>query len=171
MDFYELVKGRTSVRSYDPNKKVSEAVLMRILEAGRLAPSACNLQPWRFILVESETMLSAVKRTYDRNWIQNAPHILIVVGRKDQAWTRNYDGYNSIETDLAIAMDHMVLAAEYEDVATCWVGNFEPTLLREVLKLTDDEVVFDMTPLGYPEASYEKRPKKRKALNEILTRL
>ena len=111
MNFFQLISNRESIRSYDPEKPVSHEVLLQILEAGRLAPSAANLQPWQFVVVSSPEMLAKVRATYSRVWFADAPHVLIVVGNNEKAWKRA-DGYNSIETDLTIAMDHMILAAE-----------------------------------------------------------
>ena len=169
MDFYELVRGRESIRSYDPQRQVDKETLYRILEAGRLAPSAVNYQPWRFLVISSGEMLAKVRSCYGRDWFSDAPHILVAVGLKDEAWVRQKDGYNSLETDLTIAMDHMILAAEYEGVATCWVGAYDPYMLREVLELKKNEIVYSITPLGYPKQGFEKKgSKKRKPLEEIV---
>jgi nitroreductase len=168
MDFYDVVKKRRSIRSYDPDNRVEEKILLRIMEAGRLAPSACNYQPWRFLLISSPVMLEKVHRCYPRNWFHQAPHVLAVVGRKDKAWVRGYDGFNSLHTDLAIAMDHMILAATAEGVATCWICAFEPKLLHQSLGLPDSEEILAMTPLGYPPQGYHGEiAKDRKPLNEI----
>ena len=169
MNFYELIRNRESIRNYDPDRPVPEEVLLRILEAGRLAPSAVNFQPWRFLVISSPEMLAKVRPCYPRPWFADAPHILVVVGREDDAWVREADGYNSLETDLTIAMDHMILAAEYEGVGTCWVGAYNPFKLKEALSLTDDETVYSITPLGYPKAGFEKKgSKKRKAMEEVV---
>lgn len=168
MDFYELIKNRESIRSYDPAKPVDEATLSRILEAGRLAPSAANRQPWRFLVISSQEMLKKVRQCYLQSWFQEAPQILIVVGDVNRAWIRKSDGYNSIETDLTIAQDHMVLAAENEGVATCWIAAYDPAVLRKALSLKDSERVFSITPLGYPKLGFvKKHDKQRKPLNEI----
>jgi nitroreductase len=169
MDFYELVRNRESIRDYDSARPLSEEVLGRILEAGRLAPSAVNYQPWRFLVVSSPEMLTKVRPCYPRPWFHEAPHILVVVGKENEAWVREADGYNSLETDLTIAMDHMILAAEFEGVGTCWVGAYNPVMLREALSLSDDETVYSITPLGYPKPGFEKKGnKKRKLLEEIV---
>lgn len=168
MDFYTLIKSRESVRHYNPDRKVEKEKLLRILDAGRLAPSAANFQPWKFIVVSEEPLLAEIKSCYGRNWLNNAPHMLIVIGDKTKAWTRAYDGYNSIETDLTIAMDHIILAAEHEGIGTCWIEAYDPSKLKEALKLKKDEVVFSITPLGYAVDGYQKREKKRKALDEIV---
>jgi nitroreductase len=169
MDFYELIRNRESIRNYDPERPVDQEVLYRILEAGRLAPSAANYQPWRFLVISSEETLAKVRPCYGRGWFSDAPHILVVVGMADDAWVREKDGYNSLETDLTIALDHMILAAEYEGVATCWVGAYDPAMLREALSLKENEVVYSITPLGYPKEGFEKKGnKKRKEISEIV---
>jgi nitroreductase len=172
MDFYELIRGRESIRSYDPDRPVDNEKLNRILEAGRLAPSAVNYQPWRFLVVSSPEMLAKVRQCYRGEWFSDAPHILIIVGNVDEAWVRKTDGYNSIETDLTIAMDHMILAAEYEGVATCWIEAYDPFKLREALAIKENEKVFSITPLGYPKPGFAKKgEKKRKPLSEIVERI
>jgi nitroreductase len=168
MDYLDLIRGRESVRSYDPARPVDRAVLQRILEAGRIAPSAANRQPWRFLLVSSREVLAKVRRCYSKTWFQDAPHVLAVTGRVGEAWTRQ-DGYNSIETDLAIAMDHMILAAENEGVGTCWIAAFDPMVLRSALSLGSDDRVYAITPLGYPKPGFAKKgQKQRKTLQEVV---
>ncbi|NTV02567.1 MAG: nitroreductase [Chlorobiaceae bacterium] len=168
VDFRELVESRKSVRGYDPSRPVPKEVLDRILDAGRLAPSAKNLQPWKFLVVRSAEMLDTVRPCYPREWFRQAPIILIVKGDRNAAWVRPSDSWNSLETDLAIAMDHLVLAAEAEGVATCWISAFDPVFLHQVLHLTPDEEVFAITPLGYASADAETRPKTRKLLAEVV---
>jgi nitroreductase len=168
MEFSDLVRSRESIRNYDPIKPLGRDVIEKILDAGRLAPSASNLQPWRFIIISSPVMLGKVRACYHKEWFREAPHILVVIGSRDNSWTRSFDGYNSIETDLAIAMTHMILAAENEGVGACWVANYDPAILRDALGLSFGEVVYGITPLGYPKAGYVKSGvKKRKPLDEV----
>lgn len=168
MDFDELIRRRESIRSYDPDRPVPQAVLQKILEAGRIAPSAANRQPLRFLMVSSPQTLKDLKRCYDRPWFKDAPHVLVVVGRASAAWTRQKDGYNSLETDVAIAMDHMILAAENEGVGTCWIAAYEPDILKRALNLGTNDDVFAITPLGYPRAGYVRKTEKpRKKMDEI----
>lgn len=169
MDFYTVITGRESIRNYDPAKPVAMPTLTRILEAGRIAPSAANRQPWRFMLVSSEAMLEKVRLCYDKEWFRNAPHILIVVGNRDEAWVRKPDGYNSCETDCTIAMDHLICAAENEGVGTCWIAAFNPDILKKALGLKEYEEIFAITPLGYPREGFVKKgEKKRKAFDEVV---
>ena len=168
MDFYTLISDRESIRSYDPDKKVPDEVIKRILNAGRIAPSAANRQPWKFIIVSSDKMLEKVRPCYGRDWFCTAPHILIVKGKREDAWVRGYDGYNSLETDLTIAMDHMILAAENEGVGTCWIAAFNPAVLKEAIGLDYNETVFAVSPLGYTPSGFSKKGnKQRKSIEEI----
>jgi len=169
MEFAELIRSRESIRNYDPDRPVSKEIIEKILEAGRLAPSACNDQPWLFLVIQSATMLESVRACYSRPWFKDAPHILVVVGLKDKAWVRGFDGYNSIETDIAIAFTHMVLAAENEGVGTCWIEAYDPKILGKALELDENQVVFGITPLGYPRTGFMKKGNKtRKSMEEIV---
>lgn len=169
MEYTELIRSRESIRNYDPERPVDRITLERILDAGRLAPSACNIQPWKFLVVSSPAMLKKLGACYHQQWFHDAPHVLIVMGKKDEAWIRKYDGYNSIETDLAIAMTHIVLSAENEGVGTCWIAAFDPFALREVLGLEASQVVFGITPLGYPRTGFKKKGiKTRKSLSDVV---
>jgi nitroreductase len=162
MEFQELIKYRESVRDYDPTRAVPQAILRRILEAGRLAPSAANRQPWKFLMISSKEMLQKVHVCYAKDWFRAAPHILIVAGKREDAWTRRYDGYNSLETDLTIAMDHLILAAANEGVGTCWIAAFDPQILRTALNFKENEVVYAITPLGYQHTGYQHKVKKER---------
>ena len=169
MDFYKLVSNRESIRSYDPDRKVPEDALKRILAAGVAAPSAGNRQPWEFLLVSSSKMLDKIRPCYKAGWFQKAPHILIVKGDYSKAWVREEDNYNTLETDLTIAMDHMILAAEYEGVATCWIAAFSPETLKEALSLGENERVFAITPIGYTEKGFSKKGRKlRRNFDEVV---
>jgi nitroreductase len=102
-----------------------------------------------------------------------APHVAIITGSLDKSWVRNADGYNSLETDLAIAMDHLVLGAWALGVGTCWIANFEAEVLQANLGLGPEERVYAMTPLGWPskDANFLKIEKERKPLEQLLLEL
>lgn len=169
MEYTELIHSRESVRSYDPNRTVPEEILQKIIYAGRMAPSANNNQPWKFLLISSFAILQKVRACYSRDWFKDAPHVLAVLGLRDQAWNRSYDGYNSVETDVAIAMTHLILAAANEGVGTCWIAAFNPVLLKEALNIHENQQIFAITPLGYPKQGYQKNLiKKRKSPEEIV---
>lgn len=169
MEYTELIRNRESIRNYDPDRPVPLEILKKILESGRLAPSAKNYQPWKFLLISSAPLLEKVKACYQREWIKDAPHILVLIGLKNEAWTRGYDGYNSVETDVSIAMTHLILAAENEGVGTCWIAAYDPALLKEAINPGENQQIYAMTPLGYPKAGFQKTAlKKRKSLDEIV---
>ena len=169
MEFYQLIEQRETLRNYDSDRKVPPDVLQRILNAGRLAPSASNRQPWKFVLISSEEKLLAVKDCYQRSWFQKAPHVVIVVGDKTKSWVRPYDGFNAIQTDLAIAMDHIILAAENEKVGACWIIAYDYDKLTKVVNIKENEVIYCIASLGYPPAGYQKRGNKiRKPLEELV---
>ncbi len=169
MEYFDLISGRESVRDYDSDKKVEKSILIKIANAGRIAPSAANRQPWKFLIISSTKMLQKVRPCYSREWFKQAPHILIAVGDKSKSWIRKTDDYNFVETDLAIAMDHMILAAEAEGVGTCWISAFDNTLLREALQLANNEVVYSITPLGYQNGGYQKKGEKiRKTIDDVV---
>ncbi|MBN1217025.1 MAG: nitroreductase family protein [Candidatus Lokiarchaeota archaeon] len=171
MEFYDVIFGRESIRDYDPNRPVELEKLKRILEAGQIAPSAANKQPWKFLLISSNEMLEKVRECYLKEWFKNAPHILVVVGDVNEAWRRKEDGKASIETDLTIAMDHMILAAENEGVGTCWIAAFNENNLRDALELKDNEVVFAITPLGYPNEGFQKQGEKNRKSFDIVVKI
>lgn len=169
MEYTDLIKKRESLRNYDPERPVEQDILKRILEAGRLAPSACNIQPWKFLVISSPAFLERVRKCYHKDWFKDAPCILIIVGSRDKAWKRSFDGYNSIETDVAIAMTHIILAAENSGVGSCWIEAYNPEVLSEAISLKENQVVFGITPLGYPKPDYNKVPiKNRKPFDEVV---
>jgi len=169
MEFSKLIATRESIRNYDPEKPVPGNVLERILDAGRMAPSACNNQPWEFWIIQSPGMLEKVRACYHRQWFKDAPQILVITGFLEKAWNRSFDGYNSIETDLAIAMTHIILAAENEGVGTCYIEAYDPSILQNALQLNEKQKIFGISPLGYPREGFEKKGiKTRRALEEVV---
>lgn len=174
MDFSTVVTTRRSIRSYSSDP-IEREILLEVVNLARLAPSAANRQPWRLLLVSSREWLDKVHAAYPRSWFMEAPHVLIVTGSLDKAWQRPYDGYNSLETDLAIVMDHIVLSACSKGIGTCWIANYEPDVLRQNLGLGNEERVFALTPLGWPTPRHETlasdEEKARKPLDRVFFEL
>jgi nitroreductase len=167
MDFQELIRKRYSVRAYKPDP-VEEEKLARVLEAARLAPTACNLQPFRVIVIPTKGREEELRRVYGRDWFTRAPLVLAVCALPKESWVRKYDGWKAAEVDATIAMTHIVLAATEEGLGTCWIAAFDPKAAREVLGLPADVVPSAFTPLGYPADSLP--PKKRKPVAELVRR-
>lgn len=168
MDVYQAVMQRRSVRSYKP-EPVPEEILLRILDAGRLAPSAWNAQPWRFVVVRDEAMRLLVarnspSRTKEQMFIAEAPVIVVAVATVTDRVMGN--GVTSWPIDMAIAIDHMMLAAAGEGLGTCWIGSFKPEMIKEILGIPEEMQIAALFPLGYP--ADEPKRKSRKELGEII---
>jgi nitroreductase len=166
MDFSELIRRRFSCRAYRPDA-VDEAALARILDAARLAPTACNRQPFRIVVVETALRRDSLGRVYARAWPCEAPLWLFVTGVSAEAWVRR-DGRSYLDVDVAIAMDHLILAAANEGLGTCWIAAFDAVAAREVLALPPDEEPIIFTPLGHP--ADQAGPKTRKPLSALVRR-
>jgi len=166
MDFYDVVRRRLSVRSYrlDP---VPEDVLSRILEAGRLAPSAKNYQPWKFIVARDPQVRRAlVPACKNQASVAQAPVVICGCCVIDQVW-KGMGGYWSAEAvDITIALEHMILAAAAEGLGTCWIGAFLEAEVKKVLSIPEGVKPIALTPLGYPAA--EAKPRPRKPLSGIV---
>lgn len=164
MDLYEVISTRRSIRKYKSDP-VEEEKLNRILEAVRIAPSAGNRQPWHFIVIKDEETKRRLKEAYDKEWFYNAPVIIFAGGEPSISWTRK-DGRDYKDVDVAIAFDHLVLAATAEGLGTCWIGAFEPKAVREILGIPEGIEPIALTPLGYPDEAPEAR--ERKPFNQIV---
>jgi nitroreductase len=170
MTFIELARKRCSIRKYR-DIPVEEEKLTMVLEAGRIAPSAVNYQPWYFIVVREEELKQRIFSTYGRKWIRQAPVVLVICGDHSRSW-RRADGKDHCDIDVAIAVDHMTLAAAELDLGTCWVCKFNAMQCHEILKLPDHVEPVALLPLGYPAKDREQkdteRHLKRKTMEEIV---
>jgi nitroreductase len=164
MDFRELISVRRSVRAYRPDC-VEPEKLARVLEAARLAPTACNLQPFRILVLSTRGREKDLRRVYDKAWFVSAPLVVCACGLPDENWVRR-DGKNYNDVDVTIAMDHLILAATNEGLGTCWVAAFDPRAAREVLELPADVEPVAWTPLGY--AAESPAMAERKPLSELV---
>ena len=117
MKFLELVNARYSCRSYQPTS-VEQEKLDYILECIRLAPSACNKQPWMFQIVCNEEVKAKIQQCYNRDWFKTAPVYIIASLLHDEEWVRA-DGKHHGDIDIAIAVEHLCLAATEQGLATC----------------------------------------------------
>lgn len=167
MNFKELCEKRYSVRSYKPDS-VPQEKLDYIMECVRLAPSAVNKQPWHFTVFTNEEDRKKIQQCYGREWIQEAPSYIVAYARPEEAWVRRYDEKNHADIDVAIAVEHLCLAAAEQGLGTCWVCNFRIQLFCELFELPDNLIPVAIIPIGYP-ATDEIPEKKRKELQEILT--
>jgi len=174
MNFYELVKKRKSIRSYS-DKKVDRKLIDKCLETARIAPSACNSQPWSFIVIDNkETIEKIVKEScsglYSLNkFIKTAPVIIVIVTEKSKIAARLGGQIRSVEynlIDIGIVGDHLTLQAAELGLGTCWLGWFNAKGLKKALNLPDEQKIDIMLSLGYPDTTPPKQ-KTRKSLDEI----
>lgn len=168
MDFLQLAKQRFSCRNYQ-STPVEEEKLMKVLEAARVAPSAVNYQPWQIYVYRHEQNKTRITEAYHRDWLKNAPVILVVCGNHQVSWKR-IDGKDYTDVDISIAIDHMTLQATDLGLGTCWICNFNYAKLREIMNLPDHMEPIAILPLGYPveAADPERHTTKRKPLEEIV---
>ncbi len=166
MSFQDLIRNRYSVRAYKPDL-VPDDLLAKILEAGRLAPTAANKQPFRVIVIHTAGREAELRRIYHREWFTQAPLIVCVCTVRAEAWQRAmYDGKSHADVDATIVMDHMILAAAELGLGTCWIAAFNPAAAREILEIPDEAEPVLFTPLGFP--ADQLRPKERRPLAELV---
>lgn len=159
MNVEDAIVGRRSVRKYKATTPDRE-LLREVLEAARMAPTACNRQPFRIICVTEDNLLSRIKSAYSRDWITTAKCIIVVVADHSQSWHRPCDGKDHADIDAAIAADHMALRATELGLGTCWVCNFDPSVVREALNLGEEEEAVILMPIGYADDEAKQKVRK-----------
>ena len=165
MAVLDVMKRRRSIRKYS-SRAIPAAAKERLLDSLRFAPSACNNQPWRFILVEDPDRKKQIgQASRGQMWMADAPLIVVGCGFPDQAYP-HMGGYgNSIDIDLSIALDHLTLAAADEGLGTCWIGAFDEKAIKGILGIPEAVKIVAMMPVGYPadeNALSKPADKKRK---------
>jgi len=168
LDVFETIRKRKSVRSY-AKTLIPEEVLVKALEATRLAPSAGNIQPWHFIIVRDEDKRARIAKgcRYGR-FLAESSVVIVACGDKkaSPSW---------YALDTAIALEHLVLAATALGLGTCWVGSFNQEDIREMLKLPEKFEVVALMALGYPRRKVDLLAKilhmvrRRKKLEDIVS--
>jgi len=168
MGFIDIARTRYSCRNY-LDKQVEEDKIAQILEAARIAPSAKNLQPWHFVVTQEPENLEQIKSCYARDWINSAPMIVLACGDHKGAWYRA-DGKSHTNVDVAIAVDHMTLAAADLGLGTCWVCKFDVLKCANILQLPEGMEPIAMIPVGYPadQPDTERHEVQRKSLQDIV---
>ncbi len=164
--FEDLVKERYSCRNFS-NRKVETEDLNKIMEAVRLAPSACNKQPWLFYVVTDEEMRKKILAKSRPAFIES-PVLIVDVGKHEEAWHRPSDGKDHTGVDVSIAGEHLCLAAAELGLGTCWVCSFDTYATVECLNLPVEHEPIAIIPLGYPAENSIVTEKKRKAMDDIL---
>lgn len=168
MEFIKLAKKRYSCRSYQ-DRKVEQDKLEVILEAGRVAPTACNNQNQRVLVIQSEEgmeKLSKAARTF------HAPLVIIVCADKNETWTRPIDGIQTVDVDASIVTDHMMLAATDLGLNSVWICYFNAEVLRKEFNIPENYIPVNILAIGY-EAGEGKSPERheemRKPISQTVT--
>jgi len=167
MEFQDLVRARYSVRRYQA-RPVEEEKLTRILEIARLAPSARNAQEWRFVVVRSpETREKLVAAAHGQIYVGEAPVVIAACGEHDGRTMTS--GQLAYPIDVALAVDHLTLAARDLGLGTCWVCRFDEKMVKRALGIPLDDAVrvIALIPLGYP-ADPAPAEKQRLSLETIV---
>ncbi|MDD3876890.1 MAG: nitroreductase family protein [Bacteroidales bacterium] len=175
--FTDLIKKRQSTRKFS-GKPINKDDLIKCIEAARLAPSASNSQPWKFIVVDDPELRKQVaKHTYENVWLfnrftANAPCMIVVTIEKQSLLTRIATRIKDINwelIDIGIASQHLCLQAEELDLGTCMIGWFNEEPIKKLLKIPSTKRIGLLIALGYPVEGYRIREKIRKSIDTVLS--
>lgn len=164
MDVFSAIKSRKSIRAYK-DRDIESEKLERILEAGRLAPSAMNRQAWKFVVVtDPQTREKLAAAANGQMFVARAPVVIVGCGL-DPAKVMSC-GQHAYTIDLSIAMSYMILEAHELGIGACWLGAFNEEQVKSILGIPDEVRVVTVVPMGYPAENPEKRS--RKEIDEII---
>lgn len=158
MDFVDTMLNRRSIRQYE-EKDIPEAVLNKILEAGRMAPSAGNKQSWHFIVITDEVKKRELSKGMFSRFLKDAPVTIVGCAHQDRISGR----WSKIST--AIALQNMVIAAWAMGIGSCWIGAFNEDKVKKILDIPEKWDVVALIPFGYPAKI--PRPKRKKSIEKI----
>lgn len=147
MDFLTLAADRYSVRKFK-NIHLEQEVLEKILKAGHLAPTGCNFQPQRILVLNSDESVKKLKNCTKCHF--DAPTAMLVCYNKDESWTRKYDGAKSAPVDACIVTTHMMLMAHSIGVGSTWVMHFDPDAMKKTFNIPENIEPVALLTLGYP---------------------
>jgi nitroreductase len=167
MDFLDLAKQRCTIRSFS-DKTIEKEKLNYILESGRVAPSACNKQPQRIIVVQDEKNIEKVQKAYKTF---GSKCVMIICRDERDALVRPFDDKCSGDLDIGIVTDHMMLAAREKGIGSVMVGLFDPWIIRNEFDLPDYIQPTALLILGYPKESFldaNRHQTQRKPINETV---
>ncbi len=162
MDFEKIISERFSVRSFK-QEHLPQAVINKILEAGHKAPTGCNYQPQRILVLNTDSSIEKLRGCTKCHF--NAPTAMLVCHNVNESWKRPYDGALSSPVDAVIVATHMLLAAQQEGVGCCWVMHFDPTAMNNTFNIPENVEPVALLVMGYPaddakplEMHYKSRP-------------
>ena len=163
----QLIETRHSIRSYK-DQEIEEDKLNYVLQAFRKAPSAKNLQPWKLVVIKNKKILTDIAiACNNQTFMEEAPVIIAACAKEEEAYGSMGGYMNSYPIDIAIALEHLILAATEKGLGTCWIGAFKEQLVKDILGVPENVRVVALTPLGYP--AREASIRGRKPLTEIIS--
>ena len=161
-----LSQERFSARKFT-SEAVSQEDLDYIMECVRLAPSAVNRQPWLWLIVRSDEAKQKLQQCYDREWFKTAPMYIVGMRNVDENWVRRYDEKPHGDIDVAIATEHLCLAATERGLGTGWVCNYDTEKMQLLFPREGYEAVV-IIPIGHIADDCPRAEKKRKEMSEIV---
>jgi nitroreductase len=166
MEVLEAIKSRRSVRKYK-SVPIPEDKVQKVMSAARHAPSAANMQPWKFIIVMDEDAKKRLSQACSgMPWVAHSPVVIVAIANMDAALSMIGGYMNSAPVDVAIALDHISLAAVSEGLGTCWIGAFKEEKVLDALSVPTGNRIVALMTMGYPEET--PGPTGRKHLSEIV---
>ena len=153
MDFLEFARDRYSVRKFE-SRHLEKEVVDKILECGHIAPTGCNYQPQRILVLNNDEAIEKLKKCTKCHF--DAPTAMLICYNKDESWVRKYDGALSAPVDAGIVTTHLMLMAHSLGVGSCWVMHFDPFAVRLEFNIPENIEPLALLVMGYPHK--ESRP-------------
>ncbi len=168
MNFFEFAKSRYSVRNFQ-QKKVPSEIIEKILAYGHIAPTGCNIQPQRILVLDSDENIMKLKNCTRSHF--DAPLAMLICYHKEEGWTRRYDGAKSAPVDCAIVTTHLMLGAWELGIGSCWVMSFDPVAMRESYQIPDELEPVALLVMGYPAKDSVPNPRHEEVrpMEEVVT--
>ncbi len=162
MDFEKVIEERFSVRQFE-NKRPDKEIIKKILSCAHKAPTGCNLQPQRILVMNTDESMAKLKECTKCHF--DAPSAMLVCYNKNEGWTRGYDGAKSAPIDASIVATHIMLSAHNVGLGPCWVMHFDPIKIKKAYNIPDDTEPLALIVMGYPhkdakplDMHYQTRP-------------
>ena len=167
MEFQKLIEERYSVRDFKP-EHLPQEIIEQILSAGHLAPTGCNFQPQRILVLNRDEEMEKLSECTRCRF--NAPTAMLICYNRDESWVRPYDSALAAPVDAAIVTTHMMLKAHELGVGTCWVMHFNPSAMREKFNIPENIIPEALLVMGYPSENAEPSPRHSdfRSLDEVV---
>lgn len=151
---FRAIYSRRSIRNFIPEKKVEESKIKKLLKAAMAAPSACNIQPWDFILIDNKETIERIKNSIEKYGDYNTPFVLVITGNN-----KNIPWKDHGIIDCALAMENIMIASPTLGLGTVCIGGFNRKAIKEILEIPEDIEAIGMLYIGYPNEHKKQRTK------------